>query len=289
MSDFPRDRSAQARGLRIGAVSVLVALAFLIGLALAVVLVRRQRTQADLAATPTLTQPTAATATAPVLPPATAAAPAPVVDPAALAAREAALAGEIAALEARAANLSASAAAAGGQAARAEALLVVVAARRALDRGVGLASLDQQLRARLGAAQPQAVALVHDAARQPVTLEDLRQGLEALGPVLTTGADRGWIESLRQGLGTLVVVRRAGTPSPLPVDRLERARRLVDMGQVEAARAEVAQLPGAAQARNWLTAAHRFVAARQALDLLENAALAGQAQPAPAAPPAVVR
>lgn len=280
MSDFPRDRAARTRGLRVGVVSVLVAVAFLIGLALAVVLPRRQNAQVDLAAVPALIQP-AAPATG-VTQPSAPLAPQSVADPAALAARETALAGQIAALEARQASLAASADAAGGEAARAEALLVVAAARRALDRGVGLGALDVTLTGRLGAADPQAVATVRDAGRQPVTLEDLREGLAVLGPVLTSGANRGWIESLRQGLRTLIVIRRAGTASPLPADRLQRARRLLDRGAVEAARAEVAQLPGAAQAGAWFAAARRYVVARQALDALEAAALAGRARPAPA-------
>ncbi|WP_375392197.1 hypothetical protein [uncultured Sphingomonas sp.] len=279
MSDVPHDRVARARGLRIGVVSVLVAVAFLIGLALAVVLPHRQNAQVDLAAVPALIQP-AAPATGVAQPPAPVA-PQPVADPAALAARETALAGQIAALEARQASLAASAEAAGGEAARAEALLVVTAVRRALDRGVGLGALDPALAGRLGAADPQALATVRDAGRQPVTLEDLREGLAALGPVLTSGANRGWIESLRQGMRTLIVIRRAGTPSPLPADRLQRARRLLDRGAVEAARAEVAQLPGAAQAGAWFAAARRYVLARQALDALEAAALAGRARPAP--------
>lgn len=286
MSDFSRDRAASTRGLRIGVVSVLVALAFLIGLALAVVLVRRQTAGSDLVAAtakPALTDPASAMSGSTLSPvqPVAVVPVQPTTDAATLAAREAALGGQIAALEARAAALSASAQIAGGQASRAEALLVAVAARRVLDRGMTLGSLDEQLRARFGAVQPRAVLIVRDAARQPVTLEDLRLGLTTLGPMLATGADRGWVESLREGLRTLVVLRRVDEPSSLPADRLARARRLLDQGQVETARAEVAQLPGAGQASGWLTAAHRYVLARQALDLLENAALAGQAQPAP--------
>ena len=284
MSDFPRDRAASTRGLRIGVVSVLVALAFLIGLALGVVLVRRQTAGSDIvSATPALADsasPMAGSTLAPAQPVAVVPAQ-PTTDAATLAAREAALAGQIAALEARAAALSASAQIAGGQASRAEALLIAIAARRALDRGMALGSLDEQLRGRFGAVQPRAVLIVREAARQPVTLEDLRFGLTTLAPMLATGADRGWAESIREGFRTLVVLRRVDEPSSLPADRLSRARRLLDQGQVEAARAEVAQLPGAGQASGWLTAAHRYVLARQALDVLENASLAGQAQPAP--------
>ena len=287
MSDVPRDRAAATRGLRIGVVSVLVALALLIGLALGVVLVRRQSAATDLAA-PATTDPAtpAAVPTLTTAPPASVAAQ-PVTDPAALAARETALAGQVAALEARAAALAASADGAGGQAARAEALLTVVTARRLIDKGAGLGALDAQLSARLGAAQPRAVAIVREAARQPVTLEGLQQGLEALGPLLTTGANRGWAESVRQGLRTLIVLRRVGAPSALPADRLARAGRLLGQEQVESARAEVTRLPGAGQAGPWLDAARRYVLAREALDVLENAALSGQARPAAAvAPPA---
>lgn len=282
MSDFARSRAENARGLRIGVVSVLVAVAFLIGLALAMTLSRRPIVSNDPAAVPTAADPAAPLATPTLAGPPAAAPVAQAIDGAALPAREAQLAGQIAALEARAAALATTADVAGGEAARAEALLVAVAARRSIDRGVGLGPLDAQLLGRLGLAQPRAVAIVREAARAPVTLEELRQGLDTLGPVLTTGANRGWWDSLGQGLRTLVVLRRAGTPSPLPADRLARARRLLDQGQVEAARAEVAGLPGAAQADGWLTAARRYARARQALDLLENAALTGQARPAPA-------
>lgn len=290
MSDYPRSIPPASR-VRIGIVSALVAIAFLLGLALAIVLVRRQNERARFDTTPVLTDSVGASPAA--APPLAAAAPQaapqpasqPAIDPTALAARQAVLSGQIAALEARAGTLAASAAAAGGQAARAEALLTAVAARRALDRGAPLGGLDAQLETHFGQAQPRAVAVLRDAARQPTTLEDLRDGLEAIGPLLTTGAGRSWVEGVRQGLRTLVVFRRAGAPSPLPADHLARARRLLDQGQVETARIEVAQLPGAGEAGGWLAAARRYALARQALDLLENTALAGQVQPATAQPP----
>lgn len=271
MKDLRITTDRTARGVRVGVVSVLVALAFLLGLALAVVLVRHQNARDD----------GAEASTDPSALPAVSATPAAIqADPATLTAREAVLAGQIASLEARAAALSASAEAAGGQATRAEALLTAVAARRMLDRGLPLGALDAQLPARFGAVQPRAVAIVRAAAREPLTLEDLRQGLDAVGPAAATGFGDGWWSSLRRELGTLVVLRRAGEPSPLPVDHLARARRLLQADQVEAARAEVALLPGQADAANWLAAAQRYVLARQALDALENAALA---DPAPTA------
>ena len=210
----------------------------------------------------------------------------PPVDPATLLTQEAALAGRLAALEARAAAVATDAAAAGAQATRAEALMVAFAARRAIDQGTGLGYLEEQLRTRFAATQPRAVAIVIAAAREPVTVEDLRQGLDAIAPGLQAGSREGdWWTNARRELGNLVVLRPEGTPSTAPTDRLDRAHRLLDDGQVDQARAEVARLPGAGQAGAWLAAARRYALAHQALGVIETAAILGQAQGAQAPPP----
>ena len=254
------------RGLRLGAVSVLVMVVLLLGLFGGILLGRRGVSSTPPAETTGITQPGVS---ATPLPSNTSPATQSLVDPITLAGREAILASQLAALETRAATLTATAEAAGSQATRAEALLTALAARRALDRGLPLGSIDTQLPQRFG--NTRAVAIVRAAARQPVTLEDLRQALDAIGPAAAAGVSEGWPAAIRRELGTLVVLRRAGTPSPRPVEHLDRARRLLDQGQVEAARAEVALLPG--DAGNWLDAARRYVLARRALDAMEAAAL----------------
>lgn len=200
-----------------------------------------------------------------------------------LSAREAALAAQLGALEARLPAIAADVAGAAVQAGRAEALLVAGAARRALDRGLPLGPLEEQLRLRFGAADGPAVETVIEAARRPVTLEDLRLSFDAVAPELQAGARQGFLPALRRELSTLVVLRRAGSPSPLPAERIARARRLLDSGQVEAAVVETQALPGAPRAGNWTAAARRYVAARQALDALEQAAIT---RPAPVIVPA---
>lgn len=273
MSDFrPIETPPPTGGLRGRTVTVLVVLAFAIGLGLALYAARRVSWLA----------PPATVVAAPAKPTVVAVTPPVQVDPAALATREAVLAGQLASLEARAAAISGDVQAAGEQAGRAEALLVAFAARRAIDRGLPLGYLEAQLRARFAGSEPAAAAAVIAAARAPLTLGDLREGLSAIGPDIATGASAGWAAGLRRELGNLVVLRKAGTPSPLPEDRLERARRLLEGGQVEAARAEVARLPGAAQATNWMMAARRYIATRHALDVLENAALRVQSIGMPA-------
>jgi hypothetical protein len=228
-------------------------------------------------------QPVATTDASPI----GAAAPAPVAPLAtvptgttvdALAIRENELGGRLAVLEARAAAIDSDSRAAAGNAARAEALLLALGTRRALDRGQPLGYLEEQLRARFGARQPAAVGAIQQAARAPVTLEDLRASLDGVAPLLTTAAAKdGWLASFRREMGGLIVIRHAGTPTTMPNDRLARARRALDAGQVEAALAEVSQMPGAASADAWIAAARRYVGARQALDVLESAALQGDA------------
>lgn len=220
-----------------------------------------------------------------VIVPGSASVPAPAIDLEALTVRENDLATKLADLEARANNVGAEARVASGYATRAEGLMIAFAARRQIDRGQALGYIEEQLRERFGASQPQAVGAIVQAASQPVTIEDLRMGLDAIGPELATGAATdGWLTSFRRELGNLIVLHRADTPSPLPADRLTRARRMLQMGQVEAALAEVARMPGAAQGARWISAARRYIDARQALDTIETAAIQGDARAASSRP-----
>lgn len=163
---------------------------------------------------------------------------------------------------------------AAGNASRADRLLVAVAARRALDRGVSLGYLEGLLRDRFAANQRLAVAEVIRASRRPVTLERLRSELARLeGDLEAPPPSVGLAERIRAELGSLVTVRRAGTPSTVPTERLERAEAALEAGQVDVALAEVLRMPGQARARTWVADAGRYVAARRALDTIETAAL----------------
>ncbi|MFN3389689.1 MAG: COG4223 family protein [Allosphingosinicella sp.] len=194
-------------------------------------------------------------------------------------------------VEEKLAELDAQSRAAVGNAERAEGLLVAFAARRALDRGVSLGYLEALLRQRFGNTQPQAVATVLTAARQPVTLQDLQEGLKDVRPQLTgAGPEQGWWDALKAELSGMVTVRKQGTPSTMPAERLQRAERRLETGQVDVALAEVLRLPGREKAAAWIADARRYVLARRALDTLETAALleprTPQALAQPAPPPA---
>jgi hypothetical protein len=208
-----------------------------------------------------------------------------------LAAREAAIDAQLNVIEARLADADASSRVSAGNATRAEALAVALAARRQIARGLPLGPLQTELRTRFGGVDPAAVATVTGASA--ITLEDLRQALDRIAPELTSGGLReGLWPAIRRSVSSLVQIRRESTPSARPADRLQRAQRLLDAGQVEGALAEVARMPGASAATSWLDAAKRYVEVRQALDRLELAALQGRAaasllprrSPAPSTP-----
>lgn len=186
----------------------------------------------------------------------------------------AALGQRVGEIEARIDRVAERANAAGDNAARAEGLLIAFAARRAIDRGLGLGYIEGQLRERFGTTQPQAVSTIIAASREPITLDELQLGLDDLAPALATGSgDAGWWPSLRSELSGLVVVRKVGQPSPVPTERLRHARRLLAGGQVEKALVEVARLPGRSKAENWMAAARRYIVTRRALDVVETSAI----------------
>ena len=180
----------------------------------------------------------------------------------------------LAAAEQRLARLDLQSQAAAGNAARAEGLLIAFATRRALERGAELGYLADQLRLRFGDSQPNAVQTVINTSRDPVTLDQLIARLEGLGPQLSqTPSDEGALQKIRRELGSLFIVRRESAPSPLPTRRLDRARLFLESGRVEAAVAEVQNLPNAAEAGAWIKDAERYAAAQRALDLIETAAV----------------
>ena len=265
-------------------------IAFLVGVGVAA-LVLSKFTRTDTKTVATVTLPVGPNGQTPVvIVPSKTAASVPTIDLAALSGREAELGAKISELEARSGAIDHDAQRASAYATRSEGLMVAFAARRALDRGLNLGYLEEQLRNRFGTSQPAAVATIAQAAREPVTLEDLRAGLDGVSPELMTGAaSNGWVQSFRAEIGNLLVVRKSGTPSSLPVDRVGRARRLLEAGQVEAALAEVSRTPGAARAARWTGAARRYIGARRALDAIETAAILAPGVDAVPTPAAAIR
>ncbi len=175
-------------------------------------------------------------------------------------------------------TISAELAAAKMQAARAESILVVAAARRALDRGLPLGYIEPLLVQRFGESQAYAVKTIIAVSRKPVTLENLRIRLDNLKPALLKQEkpDAGFWGSLSAELNQLVVVGDGSKPGQAPQDRMARALRLMDSERIDAAIVEVEALSGKTLAPRWLDDARRYHEARRALDVIETAALVEQ-------------
>ncbi|WP_374526812.1 hypothetical protein [Novosphingobium sp.] len=191
----------------------------------------------------------------------------------------------LAALEARLIQIKGQADAAEGNAVHAEALLVAFAARRAIERGTPLGNLEGQLKSRFGNSQPGAVQTVIEAAKNPLTLDQLLQQLDALAPALigTPQDETGWDRFTRE-LGSLFVIRHGEVASPRPADRIERVRMLLRTGKVDAAADEVALMPASPEAAAWIANARRYATTSRALDQIEGAALADPVKQAPSSP-----
>jgi hypothetical protein len=180
------------------------------------------------------------------------------------------------AMEQRLTRLDLQSQASAGNAARAEGLLIAFSSRRAIERGQPLGYLEDQLNLRFGAAEGQAVKDVIAEARQPVTIEQLTGRLDDMAPKLASDADDGvsWAWFQRE-LGELFIVRKQSSPSPLPEDRLSRARLRLQSGMIDGAIGEVQNLPGGETlaAKTWIADADRYSKALKALDRIERAAI----------------
>ncbi|MBA3879087.1 MAG: hypothetical protein C0500_05175 [Sphingobium sp.] len=289
MTDDPPLAPARHRtGLR--TILLIVLIAFATGIAATALFLRQYRMWQPAATQMPVANVESATAapSVPFMPPPEVGPGAPTADDRIVAMRMATLAAQLAALEARANSIDRDSRGAAANAGRAEAMLTVFAARRALDRGLALGYVEGLLRTRFATSQPREVTAIVAASQAPVTIADLRIGLDAIAPDLATGTTKdGWWAGFQRELSGLIVLHRDNLPSPRPADRLARARQSLEAGQVEAALLEVSRLPGASTAMAWTAAARRYIDARHALDTLEAAALQGTgAAPAVAAPAA---
>lgn len=178
-------------------------------------------------------------------------------------------------LETRLAKIDARADNALEDASRAETLLIIIATRRAIERGLPLGYLETALQQHFGSMKPKAVAQLITNARQPVSLDQLQEDLEMIAPELLVPAapDGSWLNRITSSLDGLVVIRRADQPSEMPAMKLDRARRALSHDRVDLAMKEIASLPGAQKAQAWQAKARRYLKVRAALDELEAASL----------------
>lgn len=168
-------------------------------------------------------------------------------------------------------------------ASQAEALLLILNARRTIESGKPLGDLGSRLQASFGQSQPQALATIAREARHPLSNAALLAGFDAIAPQLTLPVGTVW-ERIQYELGTLFVIRSAATKPTATRMAVNKARKAIIAGDMAQAARIVRTLPGATNAKDWLAQANRAIAVGQALDALNGAALAVPAAPPAAAP-----
>jgi hypothetical protein len=170
---------------------------------------------------------------------------------------------------------------------QAEALLLVLNARRAIEAGKPLGDLATRLQVTFSQAQPQALATINSAAREPISNATLLKDFDLIAPRLLQPTGTAW-DRARYEIATLFVLRRADAKPTALGARVEKAREAILSGDIAAAARIVRALPAKEAAHDWLADANRTIAVRQALDALDrSAALAVPPPPvlvAPAAP-----
>lgn len=157
--------------------------------------------------------------------------------------------------------------------ARTEAMLVAMAARRAIGAGAPLGDLGPRIEAAFGQSQPQALARIKAAEKEGMTPVKLAAEFDGVSGQLMRQSEMTWAR-IRKEIMTMFVLHTSDAPPPAADAQLQRARDLILTGNVESAIRLVQAMPGAAKAQGWLAKARRYVETQRALDSLENAALA---------------
>ena len=167
---------------------------------------------------------------------------------------------------------------------RSEAMLLANQVRQLVDQGRPLGALSARIESTFGAVQPQVFATLNRASGQKLSNAALLAEFETLAPSLTRPAGTGWTR-IQHEFSTLFVLRRSDkAPSPSSA-RVERVKQYLVAGDIAAAMRLVREMPGAANAADWLETASAAVAVRKALDQLDQAALQLTIAPAVTAPP----
>lgn len=156
---------------------------------------------------------------------------------------------------------------------RTEAMLVAMAARRAMGVGAPLGDIEPRLDAAFAQSQPQALARIRAAAKNGLTPAKLAAEFDTIAPALNRDPETSW-SRIQHELSTMFVLHMSDAPPPSADAQIAGVRDLILTGNVESAIRLVSAMPGAANARDWLARARRYVETQRALDTLEKAALA---------------
>jgi hypothetical protein len=176
---------------------------------------------------------------------------------------------------------------------RAESMLTLLLARRAIESGRALGALDTALRRGFEARYPDAVKAVAALGAAPVTLPALRRDFKRFGPAIgaptAIAVRQSWWEVLTGSLSSAVSKPPGNNAAPP-----ERAAKALARGDVTTAASQLRRLPAPRDAAvsAWLDSVDRWRAGVQGLAILETASLLGPPEPiavVAAVPPATSR
>ena len=165
-------------------------------------------------------------------------------------------------------------------ASQAEAMLLVRDVRDSIEAGKPLGPLASRLQVTFAGSQPQALAIIVNAARTPISNAQLLASFDSMSPQLVLPVETLW-DRMRREANSLFVLRSYDAPLTASAARIERIRGLIISGDIAQAAQLVRAMPGVASASSWMGDAARAISVQQALDQLSRSA----ATPPPPPPP----
>ncbi len=163
---------------------------------------------------------------------------------------------------------------ASGNADRTESMLIAFSARRAIDSGSALGYVENELRLKFGNSNPDDVRIIVNAGNNPVRLATLQNQLDIASEILLSpSSDASIWDVIKKEFGELFVIRKAGSQPPQPERRLARIKTSLANRDVKTAILEMEQMPGAENARGWISLAKRYLRVQKALDAVEKTAI----------------
>lgn len=156
-------------------------------------------------------------------------------------------------------------------ASQAEAMLLIHNVRRAIETGKPLGELGSRLQLTFGQTAPQALAIVANGARNPLSNAQLLTRFDAVSPQLILPVGTVW-DRMRYEFNTLFVLRSGDALPTATGARIDKVRALIIAGDIAKAAKLVRTMPSAAAASGWLSDADRAISVHQALNQLQSSA-----------------
>jgi hypothetical protein len=160
-----------------------------------------------------------------------------------------------------------------------ERLVLILATRKAAERGTPHVPIARALSQLFPAQQGTLLPAILQNAANPVGLAELAQEFDALKNMLS-GATGSWLDQISR----LAVIRSRAVENPSAAELLEQAEIALQREDIALATRLIAQHPARAEASVWLARANAYAAGVRALDSLE--ALALETPVPPPTPPA---